>query len=161
MKFAARLAAFLAGLLAASACAQSAPRLNLRLPPDNSDESASAAPSPRGNEASDGSPSTAADASTPAASSTPGVPYSDPGTLPRNPEAAVLPKCDDATYGQAEVHGSTTVGVVAGKRVSGNYQSGAVNVSKAFGSCDHPTGGVSITVDVGRGNFSGRRHGWR
>jgi hypothetical protein len=51
-----------------------------------------------------------------------------------------------------------SMGVVAGSHVSGNYQSGEVNVSKAFGSCDNPTGGMSLSIDVGQGNFNGRRY---
>jgi hypothetical protein len=37
------------------------------------------------------------------------------------------------------VHGSAEVGVAGGNHVSGNYQSGVVHVTKAFGSCDAPT----------------------
>jgi len=52
-----------------------------------------------------------------------------------------------------------TAGVVGGNHGSGNYQSGVVNVSKAFGSCDNPTGGIGISIGAGQGNFNGHRHG--
>lgn len=69
------------------------------------------------------------------------------------------PTCDDAAYAQPQVHGSVGMGVVAGNHMSGNYQTGSVQASKNFGSCDHPTGGVSLSIDVGRGNFNNSR-GW-
>ena len=151
--------ALLAGMIAASACAQSAPQpLNLKLPPERAPtESASAAPAPSNNENSTASTSTATDASNPSAKPAqmqPGVQYDGPYGVSENPEAR---KCDDATYSQPQVHGSMTMGVVGGNHVSGNYQSGVVNVSKAFGSCDNPTGGVSISIGAGQGNFNGRR----
>ena len=40
---------------------------------------------------------------------------------------------------------------------SGSYQAGAVSLSQAFGSCEHPTGGVSISVGGGTGHFGGGR----
>jgi hypothetical protein len=47
---------------------------------------------------------------------------------------------------------------MSGSHMSGNYQTGTVNITKAFGSCDHPSGGVSISVGAGRGHFHGRGH---
>src|SRR6185312_2461207 len=34
--------------------------------------------------------------------------------------------CDDAAYGQPQVHGSIGMGVVAGNHVNGNYETGSV-----------------------------------
>jgi hypothetical protein len=83
--------------------------------------------------------------------------YDDPN--PRNHDAASR-ACDDATYGEARVHGSIAAGVVAGSRVSGNYQGGVVSVSKALGSCDAPAGEVNVSVSVSKEDFnrSRRRH---
>ena len=163
MKIECRVTILLAGMMAASAWAQSAPQpLNLKLPPESaSSESVSAAPGPGsdGNAAVDaldakGAPIPASDAEQ--ASS--GVQY-DPDSRPLNPYATAMPpkKCDDSTYNQPQIHGDMTVGVVAGNHVSGNYQSGVVNVSQAFGSCEKPSGGVNISIGVGQGNFNGRR----
>lgn len=69
------------------------------------------------------------------------------------------PACNDAAYAQPQVHGSVGMGVVGGNHVSGNYQTGSVQATKNFGSCDHPTGGMSLSVDMGRGNF-GNSRGW-
>lgn len=69
------------------------------------------------------------------------------------------PTCNDAAYAQPQVHGSVGMGVVAGNHLSGNYQTGGVQVTKALGSCDHPAGGVSVSVNVSRGSFGGGR-GW-
>ena len=89
-----------------------------------------------------------------------GVQYDDRDSKPLNPNAVVMPpKCDDSTYNQPQIHGGMTVGVVGGNHVSGNYQSGVVNVSQAFGSCEKPTGGVNISIGVSQGNFNGRRQG--
>jgi hypothetical protein len=81
--------------------------------------------------------------------------------MSENPGASAARKCDDATYTQPQIHGAVTAGVVGGNHVSGNYQSGVVNVSKAFGSCDNPTGGIGISIGAGQGNFNNsNRHGW-
>jgi hypothetical protein len=67
------------------------------------------------------------------------------------------PHCDDATYNKPQVHGSVTTGVVSASHGgSGSYQGGAVSLSQAFGSCEHPTGGVSISVGGATGRFHGR-----
>lgn len=67
------------------------------------------------------------------------------------------PHCDDATYNKPQVHGSVTTGVVSASHGgSGSYQGGAVSLSQAFGSCEHPTGGVSISVGGTTGHFHGR-----
>ena len=72
--------------------------------------------------------------------------------------AAGVQTCDDSTYNQAQVHGSVGMGVVAGNHASGNYQTGAVSVSKNLGDCDHPSGSVNFSIGVGQGHFHGR--GW-
>lgn len=61
--------------------------------------------------------------------------------------------CDDATYNQPQVHGSVGMGVMAGNHVSGSYTGGAVTMSQAFGSCEHPTGGMSISVSGTQSHF--------
>jgi hypothetical protein len=161
--------ALFAGMIAASACAQSAPQpLNLKVPPERmSTASANAAPAHSNNDSSTAATSTATDASNNPATPVqmqPGVNYDEADGRLEYAEGSAKPKCDDATYNQPQVHGDMTVGVVGGNHVSGNYQSGVVNVSKAFGSCDHPTGGASISISVGQGNFNTsrrqRRQGW-
>lgn len=168
MKIKRHIIAWFAVVAASSACAQSAPQpLNLNLPPDSAGlASASAAPVPR----SSGDPGIndnaivdAMDASNPPtepARMQPGMPY-DPDRLPQNSGASAARNCDDAKYGASQLHGSATVDVIGGSHASGNYQSGVVSVSKAFGSCDHPTGGASISIGVERENLDGHRHGWR
>jgi len=171
MKVKRRVSALLASMVAASACAQSAPsKLNLNLPPRSvASESASAGSAHGNDEKTTDATSTTVDASNTSAMPTQtttartqsGVRHEGSDGLIENAEASAAPKCDDATYAQPQVHGAMTMGVVAGNHFSGNYQAGGVTVSKAFGSCDHPTGGASISIDVGQGNFNGRRRGWR
>ena len=87
----------------------------------------------------------------------PGTYYGDTsGSLGDTQAAASAPPavtCDDATYNQPQVHGEVTTGVVAGNHFSGNYTGGGVTLSQAFGSCEHPTGGVSISVGGTQGHF--------
>ncbi|MFK2903480.1 hypothetical protein ISP17_05875 [Dyella ginsengisoli] len=140
------LGLLLASALATSAAAQSADRpLNLKLPPSAAPAASSSAVKPA------------------TASTAPGVYYGDTsGTTDASLAADdTVDDCDDATYNKAQVHGSVGMGVVAGSHVSGNYQTGTVNLSKAFGDCDHPTGGVSISIGAGQGHFDhdGRRFG--
>jgi len=165
MKVPYRVTALLATLVAASAWAQSAPQpLNLKLPPEAvSAENGEAAPDPGldGNAAVDALDAKGAPIPGTGPEQAPlGVQY-DSGGRPLNPYAAAMPpKCDDSTYNQPQMHGSLTAGVVGGNHVSGNYQSGVVNVSQAFGSCEKPTGGVNISIGVSQGNFNnGRRQG--
>lgn len=129
----------LAGLFAPSAWAQTGKPLNLKLPPSD-------LPAPA---ATTAKPATA-----------PGVYYGDTSgrTAADDAAAAAIPDCDDATYNQAQMHGSVSTGVMAGSHVGGNYQSGTVNLSKAFGSCDHPTGGVSVSIGASQEHFHGRGH---
>jgi len=159
MKTPYHVTAVLAGMLAASAWAQTTPRaLDLKLPAGSvAAQSTSAAP-PRGsNEQGSAAATSGTVASPQSGQAQPPLNYDEPEDLYADSDAIGVRKCDDAAYAQAQVHGAVTAGVVAGNRVSGNYQSGVVNVSKAFGSCDHPTGGVSVTIGVGQGNFNGRR----
>jgi hypothetical protein len=129
------VAVLLATLLATPAWSQSTSQpLNLKLPPSDLPATASTAPKP---------------------ASAPGVYYGDHSgrTAAADDEAAAAPDCDDATYNQPQVHGSVGMGVMSGRHVDGSYQSGTVNLSKAFGSCDHPTGGVSLSIGTGSGHF--------
>jgi hypothetical protein len=127
-------AVLLAALLATPAWSQEAGQpLNLKLPPSDLPAPASTAPKP---------------------ASAPGVYYGDhSGHTAADDETAAAPDCDDATYNQPQVHGSVGMGVVGGSHVDGNYQHGTVNISKAFGSCEHPTGGVSVSIGAGSGHF--------
>lgn len=135
------LPALLAGLLAWPAWAQTSSQpLNLKLPPH-------AVSAPK-----------AADATPARAGTAPGVYYGDTsGTtdaeLAANDPDQGSDTCDDATYNKTQVHGSVGMGVVSGNHVSGNYQTGTVNLSKAFGDCEHPSGGVSISIGGGQGHF--------
>lgn len=134
------LPALLAILIAAPAAAQSASKpLNLKLPPGDLPAASSTAATPTRD--------------------APGTYYGDTSGRMGNTEVASSerPDCDDSTYNQPQVHGSVGMGVVGGNHVSGNYQTGTVNLSQAFGSCDHPTGGVSISIGGGTGHFNGRR----
>lgn len=142
--------ALLIASLTTAAWAQTAEKpLNLKLPPSSLPAASSSA-------------ATTARAATTAspASSAPGVYYGDTSGRMGNTEVArdTRPACDDSTYNQPQVHGSVGMGVVGGNHVSGNYQTGAVSVSKAFGSCDDPKGGVSFSVSSGTGNFHERGH---
>jgi len=134
------LPALLATLLAAPAWAQTAGKpLNLKLPPSDLPTASSTVAAP--------------------AHGAPGVYYGDTSGRMGNTEVATdsRPDCDDSTYNQPQVHGSVGMGVMSGNHVSGNYQTGTVNVSKAFGSCDDPGGGISISVGSGSSHFHGRR----
>ncbi|MGN2245811.1 hypothetical protein ACFWZ3_03860 [Frateuria sp. GZRR35] len=131
-------ATFLATLLATPAWAQSTGHpLNLKLPPSDLPAPASTAPKP---------------------SSAPGVYYGDHSGRTAADESIATDDCDDATYNQPQVHGSVGMGVMSGSHVDGNYQRGTVSLSKAFGSCDHPTGGVSVSIGAGSGHFHHHGH---
>lgn len=129
-----------ASLLATTAWAQTAGKpLNLKLPPSDLPAASTTATKP--------------------ASATPGVYYGDTsGRMGNTDPVATAPDCDDSTYNQPQVHGSVSTGIVSGSHMgTGNWSSGEVNVSKAFGSCDDPSGGISISVGGGDSNFPGRR----
>ena len=135
------LPALLISLLTTSAWAQTTGKpLNLKLPPSDVPAASSTAAK--------------------TASVAPGVYYGDTsGRMGNNDTAAAATSsCDDYSYNQPQVHGSVGMGVVSGNHASGSYQTGTVNLTKAFGSCDHPTGGVSISIGGGTGNFHGRGH---
>jgi hypothetical protein len=159
MKIKRHVTGFFAAVVAASACAQSATQpLNLKLPPESVPaESASPPPAQGNNE--DVAPVTSAATADPAQMQ-PGAQYAGPYRMSGNPGAGTARKCDDVTYTQPQIHGDVTAGVVGGNHVSGNYQSGVVNVSKAFGSCENPTGGIGISIGAGQGNFNNNRRGW-
>ena len=140
------LPALLAIALVAPAWAQSASKpLNLKLPPSSLPASSS---------------STADSKTVQPARDAPGVYYGDTSGSMGNTEVVTRskPDCDDSTYNKPQVHGSVGMGVVGGNHISGNYQTGTVNVSKAFGSCDKPAGGISISVGTGTGHFHDRGH---
>jgi hypothetical protein len=156
-------------LLAATAWAQNADQsLNLKLPANLPAASASAAPPPPPATTVANSSGQAAkpngNATAPAANQNgsytkdpPGTYYGDTSGAMGDTQAAVgvapAVTCDDATYNQPQVHGSVTTGVVAGNHFSGNYTGGGVTLSQAFGSCEHPTGGMSISVGGTQGHF--------
>jgi cytoskeletal protein RodZ len=162
-------------LWATAVCAQSVSQpLNLSLPPDivSSQNATAAAASARDGKtvsvaAAPAATTTAQSAPANATSPVPGydeaanrtVDAADAANRSVDGQEASEPACTDAAYTQPQVHGSVGMGVVAGNRVSGNYQTGGVQVAKAFGSCDHPTGGASLSIDVGRGSF-GNSRGW-
>lgn len=135
-----------ASLLAGTAFAQSTPStpLNTKLPP-------------QGDLPPTSLPATASSAAAP--STAPGVYYGDTSgaiSRPRD-ELADARRCDDSTYTQPQVHGSVGMGVMGGSHTSGNYQTGAVSVTRNLGSCDDPKGAVNFSIGVGQGNFHGRR----
>ncbi|AIF49019.1 hypothetical protein [Dyella japonica] len=169
-----RITAFVAAsLLAATAWAQSSEQpLNLKLPANLPASSAStaaantAAPTDAGKAASGGAPANNAQAkaTAPAGAKTgaytkdpPGTYYGDTSGALGDTQAATSAQpavtCDDATYNQPQVHGAVTTGVVAGNHVSGSYGGAGVTLSQAFGSCEHPTGGMSISVSGTKGHF--------
>ncbi|KGI78101.1 hypothetical protein [Oleiagrimonas soli] len=142
------LIACLACLTTAPALAQSASHkpLNLELPPSSIPAASSTAPAH----------ATSAPAhATSSASSQPGVYYGDTSGRVASDTQDDTPSCDDSTYNQPQVHGSVGAGVMAGSHMSGSYQSGRVNLSQAFGDCDHPRGGMSISIGVSQGHFDG------
>ena len=135
------LLACAASLLAGAALAQAPPALNLKLP-----ATATAMPA--------SSTSTAKPAADP-----PGAYYGDTSGRMGNTIASTDP-CDDSTYNQPQVHGSVGVGVMSGSRMgTGTYNAGTVNLSKRYGSCDEPSGGVSMSISVGSEYFNGSRRG--
>lgn len=151
-----------ASLLAASAMTQTTPHgqpLNLKLPPasDLPAAGSSAAAKPASTVTKPTSTATKL------TSRSPGVYYGDTSGSMGNTRTAMTlpgqqPACDDSTYNQAQIHGDVGMGVMAGNHMSGTYQSGAVDITKAFGSCDDPKGGISFSIGVGQGQFHGR--GW-
>ena len=163
MKINRYLIASVACALAASVWAQSTPSpLNLSLPP-NSATTATPPPPP----AKDTNKAAIA-AVTATAATMPALQNPPPASTQydANANAAVdaadshrSAGCDDAAYDQPQVYGSIGMGVVAGNHVNGNYETGSMRMTKALGSCDHPTGMVGLSIRVGQGNFNGGNHG--
>lgn len=137
-----------ASLLAGAALAQAPPPLNLTLPAD-------AVPA---SSASTASGTTLA--GTPAADP-PGVYYGDTsGSMSQTADVDSARACDDSTYNQPQVHGSVGMGAMSGRHVgSGTFTTGSVRVSRQYGSCDEPGGGVSMSISVGDTHFHGRDRG--
>lgn len=137
------LPALLATLLAAPAWAQSTDKpLNLKLPPSDL-------------------PAASRTAATPARAA-PGVYYGDTsGSLGTDiSDTTDTGDCDDSSYNQAQVHGSVSTGVMTGSHIgTGTWNSGEIHVSKAFGSCDDPSGGINFSVGTSEGHFHGDRRG--
>jgi hypothetical protein len=148
-----RNAVLLAACLAAGAASAQTPKppLNLQLPPSDMPAAASTAASrPASKPATDryGNPV-----------SPPGVYYGDTSGRPANvDERVAAQRCDDATYNQTQMHGSASMGVMAGSHVSGNYQTATVNMTKNLGDCEHPSGSVGLSIRVGQSRFGG--HHW-
>ncbi len=139
------LPALLAIALVAPVWAQNAGKpLNLKLPPSEL-PAASATVAPA---------ATSKPASSVPGGDAPGVYYGDTsGRTYAGSRADEGRACDDSTYNKAQVHGSVGMGVVAGNHFGGNYQGGEANLSKRFGSCDEPAGGISISVGGTTGRF--------
>jgi hypothetical protein len=138
-------------LVAGAAAAQTRnPPLNLQLPPSDMPAVAGTAAShPASHRAVDryGNPV-----------SPPGVYYGDTSGRAANADARVAAQhCDDATYNKPQVHGSASMGVMGGSRVSGNYEAATVDMTKNLGDCEHPSGTVGLSIRVGQSRFNGHR----
>jgi len=144
-----QLATFLTtSLLAAATWAQTPTKpLNLKLPPSDLPAASSTSAAPAKSSTSSSAPVTSRDA--------PGVYYGDTsGSTGHDHYADGRPPCDDSTYNKPQLHGSVGMGVSSGSHgASGNWQGGMVNLSQAFGSCDEPRGGVSISVGGSSDHF--------
>ena len=87
-------------------------------------------------------------------SDAPGVYYGDTsGRTYADSHAGESRDCDDSNYNKPQMHGSVGMGVAAGHHFGGSYQGGQVNLSQRFGSCDEPTGSISISVGGSQGRF--------
>ena len=150
------LIALASALLVVGAHAQSAtstpPALNLKLPNDMPPAKAPASSSTAA--AKPTASATSSDSNSTKPKDAPGVYYGDTSGRTYHEDedrvAAARQDCDDATYNNTQVHGSVGMGVVSGSHFGGNYQTGDVNFTKRTGSCDHPTGGVSVSIGVGQ-----------
>lgn len=151
------LIALASALLVVGAHAQSAsPPLNLKLPndmpPSTLPASSSTSAAKPGTDKTAGA--TSSDSNSARPKDAPGVYYGDTSGRTYHEDedrvAAARQDCDDATYNNTQVHGSVGMGVVSGSHVGGSYQTGDVNFTKRTGSCDHPTGGVSVSIGVGQ-----------
>lgn len=141
-------------LLVGSVWAQTATQpLNLKLPPGGVPAASSTSAAPASTSTANTS-TTNSTTSKPA----PGVYYGDTSGDRGDrgdSRTADASTCDDSKYNDAQVHGSVGMGVVGGNHVSGSYQTGEVSVTKALGDCEHPTGGIGMSISVGQGNFHG------
>jgi len=163
-----QICALAGALLVTSAWAQTTQPLNLKLPPGNNDAPASSSSAARPassssttNPGSTAKPGSAAGSGSTAAAArpAPGVYYGDTSGSMGN-STADTQTCDDSRFNDAQVHGSVSTGVVSGSHVgTGVWQGGEVNVTKAFGDCDHPTGGIGFSIGVSQGSFHGG-HGY-
>jgi hypothetical protein len=169
------------GLLATSAWAQStlaqstSKPLNLKLPADLPAASSTAAapassstasttaaatgvkPGPNGSNTIH--PPATRTANVPPISTTPGVYYGDTSGRLGDTDTADSQRCDDSKFDKAQVHGSVSTGIASGSRMgTSSYEGGEINVTKAFGDCDHPAGGVSFSIGVSQSNFGGGRY---
>lgn len=156
-----RIATALAScLLMTAAWAQTSSQpLNLKLPANSVPASSSSAPQPA--KASTAQPNPSASMVTingarPSSKDAPGVYYGDTSGKPGHDETASN-GCDDSTYNKTQVHGDVDMGVVSGSHVgTGTYEGGNVNIFQNTGSCDHPTGGMGISIGVSKFNgFNG------
>ena len=183
MRFGLLIFALVACLQAPLLSAQSAPKpLNLRLPAHaagsaNAPEAANARPvvSPstrptlaplparRAQTNRDAPPPLSTNVATqPVTGGSPGVYYGDHSNTTAASIAAENDpaRCDDATYNDPQVHGSVGTGIVTGSHIrTGSYSGGVATLSRAFGSCDHPEGGVSISVGGTTDHGFGPRYG--
>ncbi len=153
-------------LFAGSVYAQSASKpLNLKLPSDLPASSSTAAAPASGstvaNAPASGSirPPASKTANIPPISTTPGVYYGDTSGHLGNDDVADSQTCDDSKYNKAQVHGAVSTGIASGSHMgTSTYEGGTVNVTKTFGDCDHPSGGVSFSISVDQSHFSGGRY---
>jgi hypothetical protein len=160
-------------LLASSAWAQSSTQpLNLKLPanlpassstaatPASSSSASSKSASTAATAGRNGSANNAAAANNPPISTTPGVYYGDTSGRLGDNDTADSQRCDDSKYDKAQVHGAVSTGITSGSHMgTSTYEGGTINVTKAFGDCDHPSGGVSFSISVDQSHFSGGRYG--
>jgi hypothetical protein len=163
------LIAPLATVLVASAWAQTAQPLNLKLPANLPAASSSTAKPASSSSVSSSSSTPVAGAATAKAGTAapakpaPGVYYGDTSGS-TDAGLASAQACDDSKFNDPQVHGSVSTGVVSGSHMgTGTWEGGEVNVTKTYGDCDHPTGsvGFSISVNQGQGNFGNyRNHGF-
>jgi hypothetical protein len=161
-------------LLAGSVWAQSTNTpLNLKLPGNLPASSSTAAPASSSTAANTPAPTSvhpgtvarngrnanngSATNTPPPISTTPGVYYGDTSGRLGDNGTADTQTCDDSKYNDPQVHGSISTGVVSGSHIgTSSYSGGEVNVTKAFGDCDHPTGGISISIGGTTNNFNDR-----
>ena len=71
------------------------------------------------------------------------------------PIYAYLPACNNKAYKRPRVFGNVGLGAFSGSHIEGNYQTGTVNIAKALGSCNHPSGGVTFSFGFGRESING------